>query len=232
MWSNQKQHDAFVITITPRIITYSHLYRPGKKALIQLKSFHNQTCDTLELEKLIVFNPTTITKQITAYYQAIGNRAIPVLLALNGPSLYTKIISTSDAHPSLEQFNLPRTPHLQWAYRYLYSHDNRHYFYVCGLPQQILLQFQLITINAQIPLRLLSTEHMALLYLYRHLAGKTFRHSTLGKALIERNNTIEQLFSEHDLSQVLSVSTSSAITEENQIPLLAACGLFVSEGWK
>lgn len=228
MWHKPKQHDAFVITITPHSITYSHLHRPTNQSLIQLRSHDTQTLDTLELEKLIVFNPTNIVDRIRKQYQAIADESIPVLIALNGPSLFTKIISSPKAHPSLHQLNLPRTPHMQWAHRYLYSHDHRHYFYVCGIQQQILLQYQLISISAHLPLRLMSSEHMALLHLYHHLSGAQFRHSELGAALAERNNNIEQLFAPDDLKQVLALSAEHA--DAHQIPLLTACGLFISEG--
>ncbi len=230
MWSKPKQHDAFVITITPRSIIYSHLHRPAQAPLIQLKSHNTQTLDTLELEKLVIFNPTTIINQIQKQYLAVADPSMPVLMALNGPSLFTKIISSTKAHPSISQLNLPRTPHIQWAHRYLYSHDHRHYFYVCGIPQQIVLQYQLMSITAQLPLRLLSSEHMALLHLYHHLSGAQFRHSELGATLTERNNNIEQLFSPDDLERVLSLTTSQEGANKNQIPLLTACGLFISEG--
>jgi hypothetical protein len=230
MWSKPKQHNAFVITITPRTITYSHLSRPTKISLIQLKSHDIQILDTLELEKLVVFNPSIVAKQIQNHYKTLANRSLPVLIALNGSSLFAKIISSSKAHPSLNQLNVPHIPHMQWAYRYLYSHDHRHYFYVCGLPQQILLQYQLLSIKTQLPVRVISTEHMALLHLYRHLTGSMFRHSQLGTMLIERNNNIEQLFSEDDLPRVLSLPSDQKLIHENQIPLLAACGLFISEG--
>ena len=231
MWNKPKQHSTFVITITPRTITYSHLSRSTNEPIIQLQSHNTEIFDTLELEKLIVFNPTIITNQIQNQYRAVANQSIPVLIALNGPSLFAKIISSSKAHPSLDQLNLPHTPHMQWAHRYLYSHDHRHYFYVCGLPQQILLQFQLVSITAQLPLRLISTEHMALLHLYRYLSGAAFRHSELGAALAKRNNNIEQLFSPDDLTRVLSIPTSQAAANENPIPLLTARGLFISEGF-
>ncbi len=230
MWNKPKQHSAFVITITPRTITYSHLSRPTNEPIIKLQSHDTQIFDTLELEKLIVFNPTIITNQIRNQYRAVADQSIPVLMAVNGPSLFAQIISSSNAHPSLDPLNLPRTPHMQWAHRYLYSQDHRHYFYVCGFPQQILLQFQLVSITAQLPLRLISTEHMALLHLYRYLSGATFRHSELGAALAKRNNNIEQLFSPDDLPRVLSIATSQAAAKENPIPLLTACGLFISEG--
>lgn len=231
MWNRAAQHDAFIITITPRSITFAHLAQSTAQSLISLHYYDSQVLDALELEHLMVFNPTRIRHMIQKAYDTIG-QSMPLLISLNGPSLFSKIISSAYAHPSLGQFNLPRIPYMRWAYHYLYTHDNRHYFYVAGLPQQIILQFQLLSITAKLPLRIISTEPMALLNLYHHIAGSSFRHSELGSDLLGQQNSIEQLFSPSDLKQILIIPDHLAMQQTDYLPLLSACGLFVSKGWQ
>lgn len=232
MWSKKENHDAFVITITPRTISHYHVSRPTPNAPIQLNSHNTHTLDRLEVEKVILFNPTSIGNQIGHWYRTTINRPIPVLISINGPSIFSKVIPTSNAHPSFEQLNLPRTPHMKWAHHYLYSHEHRHYFYVCGIPQYILLQFKLVAITEQLPLFMISSEYMALIDLYRHLLGTTFSNSALGMALSAHHNRIEQLFSKDDINQIVSLGTSQAVANEQYISLLTACGLFISKGWQ
>lgn len=232
MWNRLAQHNAFIITITPRTITFTQLAQPpSTKSLISLQYYGSQTLDALELEHLIVFNPTRIRTMIQQVYDP-SYQSIPVLISLNGPSLFSKIISSPHAHPSLAQFNLPRIPHMRWAYHYLYTHNNRHYFYIAGLPQQIILQLQLLSITAKLSLRIISTEQMALLSLYHHLAGSSFRQSNLGIDLIGQQNSIEQLFSPSDLKKILLIPDNQQIQPTDYLPLLSACGLFVSRGWQ
>ncbi len=228
MWNKPQEHNAFVVTVNPRIITCSILCQKPSST-ISLQSHHTLVLDNLELEKLFIFNPTKLASHIRNYYRSYSVKTMPVFFALNGPSLYVKIISVTKAHPNIEHFNLSHAPHWMWDYSYLYSYDHRHYFYVCGIKKSLLLQYQLLSINAQLPLRSITTEHMALLQLYRHIFGSAFRHSQLGTALSECNNNIEQLFSKDDLSRVLSIPGGQDITNDDYVPLLTACGLFVSQ---
>ncbi len=230
MWNKSKEQNAFIVTITPRTVTCSHISRKTSSSPLSLQSYHNNTFDNLELENLILFNPTNIARHIHNYYKPIQSKKTPALIALQGPSLYTKIVSVTTAHPQLEHFNLSHAPHWLWHYSYLYSKDHRHYFYVCGIKRTLLLQYQLLSISAQIPLCVITTEYMALLHLYRHIFGTAFRHTQLGEALAERNNNVEQLFTKDDLYRVLSIPSSQKIIDKDHIPLLTACGLFVAEG--
>ncbi len=228
MWNQPKEHNAFLITINPRTITCSYLSQSNQTHTISLKSYNTLKFDNLELENLIIFNPTTLSRYIANTYQPYAHKNTPVLLALNGPSLYTKILSTPNAHPTLEQFPISHAPHWLWEYSYLYSHNHRHYFYVCGMQRTLLLQYQLLSITTHLPMHTITTEYMALLQIYRYMFGSAFRHSQLGEALLEQNNTIEQLFTADDLHRLLSIPSDQTIQDTDHIPLLTACGLLVS----
>ncbi len=229
MWNQTKKHNAFAITFTPRIITGSWLSFSSTSRTIQLRSHHRAQLDNLELERLIIFNPTKISQLLTSWYQTC-HQAMPVLCTVSGPSVHEQIIPMVTANPKPEQFPIDHAPNWHWKHSYLYSLDNNHYFYLSGIKKSLLFQYQLLGITASLDLRTITTERTSLLCLYRFLLGSAFTSAKLATDLLQRNNTIEQLFSADDLSRMLSIPSNYTIEKHDVIPLLAACGLLVTEG--
>lgn len=233
MWNKPQIYKAFAITINPRIITCSLLSYSFNTTRVAINSYETLVLDNLELEKLIVFNPTKLATYLTTQYRAqVNTNDTPVLISLHGPSMYRKIVALPHAHPSLEQLHVPRSPQWICHYLHLYLQDHLHYFYVCGIKRSILLQYQLLSINAKLPTKLITTDDMALLQLYRHLSGPEFRHSQLGVALSSCNNIVEHLFLDNSIEEVASLPANAKLSHEDHLPLFTACGLFASQGFQ
>jgi hypothetical protein len=220
-----KPRNLFTYVFTPHTITGCWLSSSSTTAPLQLHSLYRTTITQLELEHLLVFNPTRIAALISSWYQATDHQ-MPIVCALSGPLVDEQIIPLPTAHPTSNQLPITHTPHLQWRYTYLYSYDVAHYFYICGITTPLLFQYQLLGITAQLPLQSITSCGIALLRAYRLLFGTAFRPAQLAIAFMQRKHHIEQLFSRDDLARLLHIPSSISIIPSDVIPLITCCGLF------
>ena len=226
------KNELVTITICPQYLTCSWIKSSNKQAPLQLCAYERFDLDHLELEKLIVFNPTAIKKHINTFTKKHRLHNAPIACALAGPQVSERLLTLNTLTPQPEQVVTARSPHMRWEYRYLYPHDNGNFvFYRCGIPQPLLLQYKLLATRANLNLLTLTTERMALLTLYKYLYGSAFRQSQLAVHMMQRNNMIEQLFSPETLARILHVPDKNTTLQSKELlPLLSSCGLFVSEG--
>lgn len=225
---HNRTRNLFTIIFTPHTLIGCWLSAHPSDTRLHLRSFHKITCDHLELEHLYIFNPSRIQPILSSWYCAT-NRAMPVAYALLGPSLQEKIVSVSNSNPSPEQLSVTHSLHQSLQYSYLYSYQNLHYFYLCTLPRPLLLQYQLLSINAGLPVAMITTQSFALLTAYRSLFGVAYRPSQLAMALTQCNS-IDQLFFRDDLTRLLSIPAEYTFAMNDYLTLVTSCGLFLQEG--
>jgi hypothetical protein len=181
----------------------------------------------LELEQLVLFNPTRISSYINHWYRIVGKQ-VPLLMSLSGPSLIEQLVPLPITHPTIDQFPISHSPDWHWEFIYLYSIDTMHYFYLTGIRRSILFQYQLLALHNQFPLQTITSHAMALLALYRYKSGSTYRASQLAEHLT-RVRSIERLFAHDDLERIATLPSGITISKEETLPLLIACGLLMGE---
>lgn len=223
----RSRHNALAILCSPRVIIGASLSQKPSSPQLQLHALFHKKLDHLELEQLTLFNPTAIGALI-ASWQTQSNA--PLLCALHGPGLQEQMIFLHTPHPDKGQLPVSHAPHWQWHHTYLYSVDHQHCFYLCGIKKSILFQYQLMAINHNLPLSLLTTERMALLHCYKQLCGTTFRSSQLANDMTTYHNRVERLFFKDDLARILQIPSQITIPDDLILPLLTLCGLFNAQG--
>ncbi len=229
MINRQGAHEAFSVIFSPRAITGVFLTQNQSNGSLQLKSLHHKRLSNLELERLTLFNPTTIGSLINQWYTANTQTAL-LSFALHGPTLEEHMLLLHTAHPTTAQFPISHAPEMHWKHTYLYSFDHRHCFYLCGIPKPLLFQYQLMAITHELPLELLTTERMALAHCYRAMNGTAYRPAQLAHAMQMHGNRIERLFFKEDLSRLLFIPSHITVDDDARLALLTACGLFAMHG--
>ncbi len=224
------KNELVTITINPHRLICSWI-RPSKKhAPLELKAYQEFPLPNLELEKLVIFNPTRIKKHINSFLASNKLLNARIACTLAGPSINERLVTCARAHPDKKEIIKSQKQHWHWEYCYLYPHDNGKFvFYRCGIPRPLLFQYQLLATTTGFNLSKITTERMALFTLYRHLWGTAFRPSQFALHMAQHNNMIEQLFSPDTLARVLSIDMHSIPMDDALLPLLTACGLYISE---
>ena len=95
-------YEAYTILLSPRFIIGAWLERKESSGAIRLVSMHHKKLRHLELERLILFNPTAIGKLIKTWYRNC-HQEMPLLFALHGPAIEEHVVSLHSAHPTLSQ---------------------------------------------------------------------------------------------------------------------------------
>ncbi len=188
----------------------------------EIKGYEYTPLSSLELEQLIIFNPTKI-KQLITHFINKNNLSFPVAaFALTGPMIKEKIIA-ADEEPQLKEFNLENES--QWVLQnsYLYTNDhNKHIYYSCATKRELIFMYHLLALQISCNLTMITTERMSLFSLYQALYGTAFRREQFGTDLIKHNHIIEELFS----TETACRSISSKIPPTMRMALLPACGLY------
>lgn len=232
MWRPPRLDNKLVtITFQPQALTCSIITTSSKRAPFAVRAYQRFPLRNLELERLILFNPTKIKQNIQHFLHVHDAQNAYVSCMLNGPELFEKISSLRTATPTVDDFNLPQTNASTWQHRYLYPSDNGKWiFYIAGIPHKILLQYQLLAIAAELNLLTVTTTRMALLKLYQYQQGTAFRRAQLAIDMLQHHNMPEYLFSPDSLKRLLYTPSSLGIDNAKEAPhLLSACGLFVAE---
>jgi hypothetical protein len=223
----KRSHHFLVYVFSPRLLRAYWLSAPSMGLPLQLHGQYRASLDQLQLEQLYICNPTRLSQLVQRWYAAT-QRTMPILFALEGPALVQQILALPTAHPTPALF--PTTAvHLHTAYTYLYSLDNKHYFYYCSLPQPLLFQYHLLALRANLPLITITPSGSALLGAYRGIFGTAYRAAHLATALAARNNTLDQLFSRDDIARLVTVPSLLTVLPTDMLSLLIACGICIDE---
>lgn len=188
----------------------------------------------LECVNSRLYNLTKLSMHISEFLAAHHLKNAQILMAISGAGIIEQCIACPIATPTAQNFALTKTKSsLVWDFSYLYPADDGNFtFYVCGIQQEILLQYKLLAIAAKLHLKSLITQRMALLQLYRHVQGAVFRHSQLAVTMQRNNNAIEHLCTSETIARLLTINPSLSISMQNQmLNLGTSLGLVISSGY-
>lgn len=234
MWPfNTFKTNIIAITCEPKAITLSWILstQNKNKPPLMLNAYEKINCNYLEVEQLIVFNPTRIKKYIDIFAKKHHITRPSLCIAVQGSQCHEQLIYHDKPSASLTTLGLSNHKQLQWQYRFLYpTDDHRFTFYAAGLPYYVITQYNLLARSMGLNFQTLTTYTMAMLCLYKYMYGTTFRHAQLGIHLKQSKHSIERLFSPDLLARIITIPTTLVENKnENLSYLLAACGMFLTE---
>jgi hypothetical protein len=234
MWPfTKKTNNVVTIYLTPQQLSCCHMKQssPGTTET-RVHSYLNIPLTHLEFEHALLFNPTLLKQYITNFIATTGLKRPSVALALSGPHILEKIVHTHEAVASPEAFNIPDLASLSWDASYLCpSQQGGFDFFVCGIQPEHLFSYQLFTQGTHLTITTLSTGQHALLQLYKHLHGSTFRQSQLSLDLKKHQYNPSALVDTATILRNLTIRPELHLDVTNESHMLGThLGLFLSEG--
>ncbi len=217
-----------IIHFSPLAITCSWFEQEHQK--IFLKAYQTNKLENLELERLLIFNPSRISSMIQSFLKKHNLKNSYSVFCLSGPCVKEQFVTSQFcALDKVSQYEnraqyVVDMDHLIWDYVYLYPKDERFVFYVAGIRPEIIFQYQLLALHNKLKLISISSETMGLLALYKKCKGTEFRHSQLGTELTQYNNNVLNLFDENMLSTIIHDNNTELPL--NSPTLLSSLGLY------
>jgi hypothetical protein len=224
------EHEIVSISFSPDALVCSWIQKAKNgTAPLVLRAYKRYQLTNLELEKLILFNPTDIKKYITSFLQEHNIRNAFITFCFDGPGVTEKYVAMPTSTPHRTDFGIPQSSTILWEYRYVYGDDHgRYIFYVYIVPRSLLLQYQLLAIAVQCNVITITTKTMALLDAYKNIFGVAFRRSQLAVDMMHSGNNIDDLISVDAVRRMVSVPVTINVMDES-LSIAAACGLFCGE---
>ena len=209
-------------TITKNIHTATPLH---------ITAYERHELHNLELEKLILFNPTKIKNIIKAFLHTHQKENAFITISLAGSGISQEFISMPTSTAQAADFCIPFSSNLLWGYRFMYYNEQgQSIFYLYKITRSLLIQYQLLAISASLNLISVTTQLMALLACYKTIHGTAFRQTQFALDMIHHHNRIEDSFSIDNLKKIVSIPATLSFQKE--LPYLAtACGLFNYQGF-
>ena len=195
-----------------------------------VKAYQRHSLEHLELEKLILFNPTHIKNIMIQFLCEYKKHNAFIACSFHGTSIVEYCIALAISTPKREDFSIPHSSTMLWNYQYLYQNeDGQFVFYVYKMPQFLLLQYKLLAIAVGCNVITMTTQSLALLHCYKNIFGTVFRQSQLAVDMMRHNNHFEHIISTDMLQRTISMPTSLSLKKE--LPYLATSyGLFINQG--
>jgi len=202
----------------------------NNKQPFRLKAFQTKKIENLELEQLIVFNPSLIGRFIKQFLNINKIKNPFTHFCLNGPSIIEQFVPVETATPTPDQFHLKKNKNCIWDYTFLYpTYNGQFIFYASGIKREKLFQYQLLAMKNKLNLISITTATMALLNLYHYSKGKHFRHSQLGIELEQNNQKIEHVIPTSIIDDIVYIDPSINVNiKTDASSLLCALGLFIT----
>ena len=224
------EHKLVSVSFSPDAVICSWIEKTNNgTAPLLLRAYKRYPLTNLELENLVLFNPTVIKKKISSFLQAHGLEDAFVAFILHGSNITEQFVAMPTSTPyctEFGKFNSARS--LLWEYRYLYPNDEGQFvFYLYSVPRSLILQYQLLAIAAQCNLIAMTTQTMALLSAYQNIFGVAFRRTQLAVDMMRCNNSIADLITVDTLNRMVNFGVQCAPSE--RLYCAAAAGLFCSE---
>lgn len=230
MWPLPKlRNDIVSLSFTPSHVTCSWI-KPTRAAAApyELIAHERIPLNNLELNQLIVFNPTSLQKKISAFVDKHNLHNASAAIALTGPQLVESIVQLHTTTPTRSDFRAPKLKSMVWDFRYLHPHeDGTNAFYVCGIPQRLLFQYKLFAMQLPLHVLQITTQQMALLRLYRHVHGSAFRPAQLARDMARTNNQLHDCITQEIMRRVVYARTPSLNTQEELPSVATTVGLFL-----
>jgi hypothetical protein len=223
--------DLITISFSPDNLVLSWLQKSTNgKAPLQCNAYERHELPHLELEKLILFNPTRMAKLITHFLSRHKKRNAFIAFSLQGTSLIEHFITLPTSHPKATDFGITQSSNALWGYRFMYhNHDGQAVFYVYKIPRLLLLQYKLLAITTKTNLIMVTTHTMSYFNAYKAIFGSSFRQSQFGLDMIRHNNNIEDLISSDILKRMITPPLNISLSDERTY-LANAYGIFTTQG--
>lgn len=231
-------HKFVAISFTPDVLTCCWLEKvQNGTAPLAVRAYKSYPLNNLELEHLILYNPTLIKKYITSFLQEHDLTDAFVAFTLQGAAVTEQFVAMPTSTPHRTDFNVANARNMLWEYRYIYpNHDGQFVFYVYSVPRSVVLQYKLLAIAAQCNLITMTTQTMALLSAYQHLFGSAFRRSQLAVDMMRCNNNISEIITMDAVRRMVNIGTLGladlpdvALAKSGRLHCASAAGLFCSE---
>lgn len=234
MWPfTRKQNELVTISLTPHHLTCCLIEQSQKKDTLHLvKAYTRFPLHHLEFAQAVLFNPTVIKQQITQFLTNAGLSYPRVALSISGPRVFEQIVQTHEASATKTSFALPELETLTCDCSYLCPSQKGGFdFFVCGIKQEHLFSYQLLAHATNIDLVTITTGQHALLQLYKHTRGTSFRQSQLSLDLLANKYDPNALYDATTITQSISIHPSLHIDVAKDYHVLGThVGLFLSEG--
>ena len=180
-----------------------------------------------EMMQLRMFNITAISHHITAFIKSHNVQHAFVSCALSGPGITELIMRAPEPRLSATML-LQQAPNpLIWDSCYLYPTDHAlHTFYACGMPRELMLQYQILSRMANITMSTLTSSWYAQLQLYKKIQGPAFRRVHLAQTLAKHHHSWNNLLNRDLLQRMIAIPPRYNHTED--LPhIRTALGLFI-----
>ena len=229
MWPLTKLSDELVtITINPSEISLG-LIKPTKKASapLELQSLRTIANKQITIDS-VLYNPTALKNQITAFINSYNLNNAFVALCLTGAGVYERLVVLPKSNPQPSDFAHLKLGKLSFDYTYLYPTDTGQFvFYVAGMSRELLFQYQLLILQTSLHLVSITTNAHVLFTLYRSLYGTAFRQTQLAADMERSQCRLDLLFTPDMLHRLVNVRMGYAPEQFNH--LLALTGLYIAE---
>ena len=216
------------IDFSPEAVVCSWISHATKDRPV-LRAYKRFELNNLELEKLIIFNPTIIKKYMCSFLEEHNLSNAFIAFILHGPMITEQFVAMPTSTPHYTDFGIAqKTRNVLWEYRYLYPNDHGQFvFYVYSVPRSLVLQYQLLAVAARCNLITMTTRTMMLLSAYKNIFGVAFRRSQLAVDMMRCNNNIADLITVDTLNRIMNCAGFCNSSE--RLYCAAASGLFYSE---
>ena len=224
------EHKLVSIDFSPEALVCSWIEKTNNgTAALTLRAYKRFPLINLELEKLILFNPTVIKEHICSFLEEHNLTDAFIAFILHGPTIVEQFVAMPTSTPHYVDFGIANNARsVLWEYRYLYPNDHGQFvFYVYTAPRSLILQYQLLAVAARCNLITMTTRTMMLLSAYKNIFGAVFRRSQLAVDMTRCNNNIEDIITIDTLNRM--VNFAGLCTASERLYCAAALGLFCSE---
>jgi hypothetical protein len=219
-----------VVTISFTLDTITCSWMQNNNSQTEIKAYQRYQLKHLELEKLILFNPSSIKKIITHFLNENRIMNAFVAFSLHGLYISEEYVALPMSTPTKEDFGITSSNNILWGYEYLYQNENGQFVcYTYKIPHFLLLQYKLVAIATRCNIVMITTQSNALVHCYKNIFGNTFRQSQLALDMIKNHNKPENIISTDILSKMIHIPSHICI-ETEKIYLATSYGLFIGQG--
>ena len=233
MWLwGQKKKAVVSISLSPQHISCCLAQQNDQDTKkITISAYERKNFRSLEFEKSIVFNPTTISRHIKQFIKKNKVEKPIASLSISGPNIFEKIVTLSKSTPQKTDFSFPELQNTSWNHTYLCpSTKSGFHFYIHSIPKEILFQYKLLAIQSGIQLRTVTTETNACLQLYKYIKDKNFTQNQFAIDLSENHFDIQSICTTNLLKEKIVLQKNLKIKLKNELPFVPInAGLFLVE---
>src|SRR5437660_12853682 len=100
------QNDIITISFSSENLVCSWIQKTDNQTISEIKAYQRNPLEHLELEKLILFNPTYIKNIITSFLAQHKKNNAFVAFSFKGPSISEEYVTFSTSTPTREDFGI------------------------------------------------------------------------------------------------------------------------------